>query len=42
MESKQDLDIFSKKCKEVFDTYYNTEKYVDEIAQFFRNIPWKK
>lgn len=42
MEKEQNVNILSEKCKEVFDTYYNTEKYIDEIAQFFQKIPWKK
>ena len=42
MECGQNINSFCEKCKEVFDTYYNTEKYIDEIAQFFQKIPWKK
>ena len=39
MEREQNVNILSEKCKEVFDTYYNTEKYIGEIAQFFQKIP---
>lgn len=42
MKCKQNMDAVHEKCKEVFDTYYNTDKYIAEIAQFFRDIQWKK
>jgi len=42
LEKNTDVCECANQCKKVFDTYYNTERYVKQISEFLEKITWRK
>ena len=42
LEKNTDVCEYANQCKKVFDTYYNTERYVKQISEFLEKITWRK